>query len=79
MTFTFGCNLGMIDRILRGGISAAMIYFGFFSQHLITDHLAGLILGGMGAGMLLIALGGYCPLYAFIGFSTCSQKTEETR
>jgi hypothetical protein len=79
MTYKFGRNLGMIDRILRGGISVAMIYFGFFSQYLITDHLAGLILGGMGIGSLLIALVGYCPLYGLIGFSTYTQRPETAR
>jgi len=76
MIFKLNRNLGMIDRILRGGIGIAMMYFGFFSQYLITDHIARLILGGMGVGMLLIAIVGYCPLYALIGFSTCTHKAK---
>jgi hypothetical protein len=79
MTFKFGRNLGMTDRILRGGIGIAMIYFGFFSKYLITDYLAGLILGSMGIGMLLIAVIGYCPLYGLIGFSTFTPKPESAR
>jgi len=69
----------MIDRILRGGISVAMIYFGFFSHYLITDHIARLILGGMGIGSLLVAVAGWCPLYALIGFSTFTQRAGTTR
>jgi hypothetical protein len=79
MTFKFVRNLGMTDRILRGGIGVAMIYFGLFSKYLITDHVAGLILGGMGIGMLLMAAIGYCPMYAMIGFSTHTHRAETTR
>lgn len=78
MTFTFSRNIGMFDGILRGGIGLAMIYFGFFGQFLITDHIARLILGGMGVGMLFIVIIGYCPLYSLIGFSTHNNKTKTT-
>jgi len=79
MTFKLGRNLGMTDRILRGGISVAMIYYGLFSQYLITDRLAGLILGGIGIGSLLIAVIGFCPLYALIGFSSFTRRAGPTR
>lgn len=79
MTFKIGRNLGMIDRILRGGIGVAMIYFGFFSNYLITDQVARLILGSMGVGSLFMAMFGRCPLYALIGFSTLTNKTGATR
>ena len=75
----FERNLGVIDRILRAGISLAMIYFGFFSGYLITDHVAGLILGAMGVGSLIIAAIGYCPLYGLIGFSTYTTKADALR
>lgn len=75
----FERNLGVIDRILRAGISLVMIYFGFFSTYLITDHVAGLILGAMGIGSLIVAVFGYCPLYQLIGFSTCTSKADALR
>lgn len=70
MKFKFARNLGSTDRILRIGFSFLMIYFGFFSSYFITDRVAGLILGSMGIGSLLIAFIGYCPLYGLVGFST---------
>jgi len=72
----FERNLGVTDRILRAGISLVMIYFGFFSMYLITDHVAGLILGATGVGSLIIAVIGYCPLYGLIGFSTYTAKAD---
>lgn len=75
----FERNLGAIDRVLRAGISLAMIYFGFVSNYLITDHIAGLILGVMGIGSLVIAVIGYCPLYGLIGFSTYTPRADAPR
>lgn len=75
----FQRNLGIIDRILRAGISLLMVHFGFFSNYLITDHVAGLILGVMGVGSLIIAVIGYCPLYGLIGFSTYTPKVDVPR
>lgn len=69
------CNLGILDRVLRCGISAGMIYFGFFSISLVTDHLAGLVLGIFGVANLVVALVGYCPLYRLIGFSTATRSS----
>jgi hypothetical protein len=77
--FKVARNLGNTDRILRSGFSLLMIYFGFFSSYFITDHLAGLILGGMGVFSLLIAIIGYCPLYGLAGFSTYTCKTDAMR
>ena len=75
----FERNLGVIDRVLRAGISLAMVYFGFFGNYLITDHIAGLILGVMGVGSLIIAIIGYCPLYGLIGFSTYTPRANAPR
>jgi hypothetical protein len=79
MKFKVVRNLGNTDRILRIGFSLLMIYFGFFSSYLITDRVAGLILGGMGVGSLLVAIVGFCPLYGLVGFSTYACKTDATR
>jgi hypothetical protein len=72
----FERNLGTLDRVLRSGISGAMIYFGLFSTYLITDHLAGLILGILGALNLVMVVLGICPLYSLIGFSTVPRRAE---
>jgi hypothetical protein len=77
--FKIARNLGNTDRILRIGFSLLMIYFGFFSNYLITDHVAGLLLGGMGIGLLLVAIIGVCPMYWLAGFSTYTGKTDAAR
>jgi hypothetical protein len=56
-----------------------MVYFGFFSHYLITDHVASLILGGMGIASLSVAVIGYCPLYTLTGFSTYTPKAVTAR
>lgn len=70
----FERNIGTLDRVLRIGISAGMIYFGFFSSALVTDRLAGLALGIFGTANMVVALVGYCPLYKLIGFSTAARS-----
>jgi hypothetical protein len=75
MRLKFKCNLGRVDRILRGGIGLAAVYFGFYSNYLITDRIAALVFGCMGIMSLGVAILGYCPGYALIGFSTDKQTT----
>lgn len=67
-------NVGGIDRGLRIGISVLMIYFGFFNNTIITDALAGTILGVFGVASMVVALVGFCPFYSVIGFSSCEQS-----
>jgi len=74
----FKRNIGAIDRVLRSGIGAMMLYFGFFNQILISDAVARMALGTMGVFMLFIAFIGICPMYALIGFSTVSPKADST-
>ncbi len=69
------CNLGKLDRILRAGIGLGAIYFGFFSNYLITDKIAALVFGSMGVISLFFAVVGFCPGYAAIGFSTQKHET----
>ena len=75
MKLNFTRNIGTIDRLLRLGFSFLMIYFGFFSNYLVSDRIAGLLLGCMGMVSLFVALIGYCPLYKLVDFSTHSPKT----
>lgn len=74
----FERNLGTVDRVLRTGISAAMIYLGLIDNQLITDHLAGVILGVLGVANLVMVAASYCPLYALIGISTISRRVDST-
>jgi len=63
-------NVGGLDRVLRTGISFIMIYFGFFNHSVVSDPIAGTILGVFGVGSLVVATIGYCPFYSLIGFCT---------
>jgi hypothetical protein len=70
----FERNVGLIDRILRAGIGAAMIYVGFLNPTLVADHVARMVLGGMGVIMIVVATVGICPMYSAIGFTTAPAK-----
>ena len=67
-------NVGGIDRFLRIGISLLMVFLGFFNSSIISDELAGNILGIFGLAILLVAVVGFSPLYAAIGFDTCNKQ-----
>jgi Inner membrane protein YgaP-like, transmembrane domain len=69
-------NLGRFDRVLRAGVSFLMIYYGFFSQYLITDATARLILGVVGVLHLIVVIAAFCPLYAVVGFNTAAQRSD---
>lgn len=70
-------NIGTLDRVLRLGISGAMVYFGFFSTY-ISDHLSGMALGIFGAANVVVALVGFCPLYRLIGINTHTHRPQPT-
>lgn len=63
-------NIGGIDRVLRIGVGIFMVYYGFISNAILTDAVAGSIFGVFGSVILVIALVGICPFYSVIGFST---------
>jgi len=71
-------NIGTFDRVLRLGISGAMVYFGFFSNYLLSDHLAAMALGIFGSANVVVALIGFCPLYVLIGINTYARRPEPT-
>ena len=75
MKFRFERNLGKFDRVLRAGVSFLMIYYGFFSEYLISDAMARLALGVIGVIHLIVVVIAFCPLYAVVGFNTAVQKT----
>jgi len=67
-------NVGLADRILRLGAGLVMIYFGFINNIFITDQIASLLLGILGAIFFLTAVFSMCPFYNLIGLNTCSIK-----
>jgi uncharacterized MAPEG superfamily protein len=71
----FHKNLGPLDRTLRFGLSAIFMYFGFFNRAVITDPLAGALLGGSGAVLFIIAAIAWCPFYQLIDFNTLNEKS----
>lgn len=69
-------NVGRIDQVMRLVLSALMIFFGFFSNALIVDDIAGILLGSFGIFIFLTAIFRYCPLYLLIGFDSNRKKKE---
>ncbi len=67
----FEKNIGVLDMVLRIGLSVIAIYAGFISQGIITDGLSATIIGALGAMNLVVALLRFCPLYALVGINTC--------
>ena len=68
---TYERNIGILDMVLRMGLSAAAIYAGFIDTDIINDELSSRIVGIFGALNLVVALVRYCPLYALAGINTC--------
>ena len=69
-------NVGGIDQIMRFSFSVPMIYLGFFSNKIILDNLAGILLGCFGLIVFLSAVFRSCPLYMLIGFSSNDDKNK---
>jgi len=64
-------NVGRLDQILRLGISLCMIYAGFIDETLIDDQVSSIILGATGVVLMYTVIMRSCPMYIFIGWSTC--------
>ena len=69
-------NMGLLDQLLRIGLSLLMIYVGFIDEALIRDSSSSYVIGTIGSLSLVIALLRFCPLYALFGISSCSYKDE---
>lgn len=63
-------NIGLLDRILRIGISSALIYISLIDTEFIADPLSSGILAFIGIGNLFVALARICPLYTLTGINT---------
>lgn len=66
--------MGGIDRILRAGAGALMVYFGYFDANVIDDGLLRGVLMLIGAIMIIVASISFCPLYILIDFSSVPEN-----
>ncbi|VAW76038.1 hypothetical protein MNBD_GAMMA15-2102 [hydrothermal vent metagenome] len=67
----FEKNIGILDMVLRIGISAGIIYVGFIDLTIIPDEFSSMVIGTIGVLNLISALFRYCPFYALTGINTC--------
>jgi hypothetical protein len=63
-------NVGLVDRVLRIVVGAALI-----AVALLVAHPYAWV-GWIGVVPILTASVGYCPAYQLIGLSTCPLKRE---
>jgi hypothetical protein len=63
------CNVGKIDRIIRGVVGAAAVAYGVMNGNIIAEVV--------GAVLLFTAIIGWCPQYALLGLHTgCKSKQD---
>lgn len=64
------CNVGKIDRAIRGIAGTVIVGWGLLNNSILADVI--------GAVILLTAIIGWCPPYSLFGINTgCKSKTEE--
>lgn len=56
------CNVGKIDRIIRGVVGAVALWWGVMNGNVIADVV--------GVVLLLTTIIGWCPPYALLGINT---------
>jgi hypothetical protein len=64
-------NESNADRIIRAVIGIALIALWILG---VTQGVLAVILGVVGAVLVLTSLVGFCPLYALFGINTCPVK-----
>jgi hypothetical protein len=64
-------NESNTDRIIRAVIGIALIALWVLG---VTQGVLAIILGIVGAVLVLTSLVGFCPLYALFGINTCPVK-----
>ena len=69
-------NVGLIDRILRLGISVVMFYLALFYPATSQDAMTSYILIAAGVVNTIVPLIGICPVYMLIGISTAKTDSE---
>ena len=63
-------NIGYADRFIRAMV--ALVFAALIVSGAVTGVVS-LVMGIVGGLFLLTAVSGWCPLYAGIGISTCSE------
>jgi len=71
MTLSFQRNIGIVDMMLRVGISAALLYGTMGPDSLIRDGFAAGVVMALALANLVAALTRFCPLYMLAGINTC--------
>ncbi len=61
-------NIGTLDRIFRVAIGLALVAF---ALELVYPNSEWNLAGWIGIVPILTGLYGYCPVYAFLGISSC--------
>lgn len=70
-------NVGLVDRVLRLGISGVLFYLALFFEPTSQDAVTSYILIGAGVVNTVVALVGICPVYMLIGVSTADRSETE--
>lgn len=68
-------NVGKIDRIVRISVALILAVL-YFTQ--IVDGKMGNVIIGIAAVLAITSLKKCCPIYALLGFGTCSTAIEES-
>lgn len=67
-------NVGMLDRIIRMGISVALIVFLYVNDILFKDTITASIILAIAVINIFVAGSRVCPLYSLANISTCEKK-----
>ncbi len=66
-------NLCLVDRCIRFALGTACLYYGFFENTVITNHIVAPIIGLFGAVNLFASIAASCPVYTLCGVSSLKQ------
>ena len=69
-------NVGLIDRVLRLGISVVLFYLALFYPSTSSDAVTSYTLIAVAAINAVVALIGICPIYLLIGVNTHNSESE---
>lgn len=64
-------NEGNTDRVVRAVLGIVLVALWMLG---VTQGVLAIILGVVGAVLIITALVGFCPLYALFGLNTCPVK-----
>lgn len=67
------CNVGLTDRIIRVSLGIGLIAAGFFGW---VSGILAIVLGVIGAVLIVTAGLKFCPLYIMLGANTCNTSEQ---